>query len=86
MAPGRPRLPESMSAERGHEGRPPSERAVDPDLVDGDVSADPDQAVVRGVVMEADPDPRLEPVQDADGRVLLGGREIDPDVFMIVER
>jgi len=36
--------------------------------------------------MEADPDPRLEPVQDADGRVLLGGREIDPDVFMIVER
>jgi hypothetical protein len=79
MAPARPRLPETMSADRGHEGRRPSERAVDPDLVNGDVSADLDQAVVRGVVTKTGANPRLGPVQDEDGRVLLDGREIDPD-------
>jgi hypothetical protein len=33
-----------MSGDRGHEVRRPSERAVDPDLVDGDVPADLDEA------------------------------------------
>jgi hypothetical protein len=78
MAPARPRLTEGMSGDRGHGGRRPSERAVDPDLVDGDVPADLDEALVRGVVTKADADPGLEPVHDTDGRLGVRGREVDP--------